>query len=165
MAPANTSGSGLDSNSVTGQGGISHQYSTRNTLGGNYAYSYFSYPGYNLGVPAASFDSQTASLQYIHQFTRKLSLNASAGPEWTSINVPGSSLSLSLYANAVLAYSGEFSRASLAFVRSTNSGYASSEGRSPTPFRSRSRAPSSASGTAAFNLGLHSQFKPGGVSF
>jgi hypothetical protein len=118
----NTS-SGLDSNSVSGQGGVSHQYSARNTLGGNYAYSYFSYPGYTFGVPTASFDSQTASLEYSHQFTRKLSLNASAGPEWTNINVPGSSLSLSLYANAGLAYSGEFSRASLAFVRSTNSGY------------------------------------------
>jgi hypothetical protein len=118
----NASGSGLDSNSVTGQGGISHQYSTRNTLGGNYAYSYFSYPGYNFGLPTASFDSQTASLQYIHQFTRKLSLNASAGPEWTTIGVSGSSSSLSLYADAALAYSGKFSRASLTYSRGTNAG-------------------------------------------
>jgi hypothetical protein len=118
----NASASGLDSNAVTGGGGISHQYSARNTLGANYAYSYFSYPGYNFGLPTASFDSQTASLQYIHQFTRKLSLNASSGPEWTSVNVPGSSLSLSLYADAALGYTGKFSRASLSFVRSTNAG-------------------------------------------
>lgn len=117
------SGAGLDSDSVTGQGGISHRYSVRNTLGGNYAYSYFSYPGYNYGIPTASFDSQTASLQYIHQFTRKLGLNASSGPEWTTVGLPGSSPSLSLYADAALAYTGEFSRASLAFVRSTNNGY------------------------------------------
>jgi hypothetical protein len=118
----NASGTGLDSNSATGQGGISHQYSTRTTLAGNYAYSYFSYPGYSFGLPASSFDSQTASLQYTHQFTRKLSLNASSGPEWTSISLPESSLSLSLYADAALAYSGKFSRASLAYVRSTNAG-------------------------------------------
>jgi hypothetical protein len=118
----NASASGLDSNSVTAQGGISHQYSARNTLGGNYAYSYFTYPGYNFGLPTASFESQTASLQYIHQFTRKLSLNASSGPEWTTINLPGSSTSLSLYVDAALAYSGEFSRAALGYVRSTNAG-------------------------------------------
>ena len=122
LSGSGVSSSGLDSNSVTGQGGISHQYSARNTLAGNYAYSYFSYPGYNFGLPTASFDSQTASLQYIHQFTRKLSLNASSGPEWTSVNVPGSSLSLSLYADAALGYTGKFSRASLSFVRSTNAG-------------------------------------------
>jgi hypothetical protein len=49
-------------------------------------------------------------------------LNASSGPEWTSVNVPGSSLSLSLYADAALGYTGKFSRASLSFVRSTNAG-------------------------------------------
>jgi hypothetical protein len=118
----NASASGLDSNAVTGGGGISHQYSARNTLGANYAYSYFSYPGYNFGLPTASFDSQTASLQYTHQFTRKLGLNASSGPQWTAIDLPGSSLSLSLYADVALAYSGKFSRASLAYVRSTNAG-------------------------------------------
>ena len=123
LSGSGVSSSGLDSNSVTGQGGISHQYSARNTLGGNYAYSYFSYPGYNFGLPTASFASQTASLQYTHQFTRKLSLNASSGPEWTSVSLPGSSLSLSLYADAALAYTGKFSRASLAYVRSTNNGY------------------------------------------
>ena len=123
LSGSGVSSSGLDSNSVTGQGGISHQYSARNTLGGNYAYSYFSYPSYNFGLPTASFESQTASLQYTHQFTRKLSLNASSGPEWTSVSLPGSSLSLSLYADAALAYTGKFSRASLAYVRSTNNGY------------------------------------------
>ena len=123
LSGSGVSSSGLDSNSVTGQGGISHQYSARNTLGGNYAYSYFSYPSYNFSLPAASFASQTASLQYIHQFTRKLSLNASSGPEWTSVSLPGSSLSLSLYADAALGYTGKFSRASLSFVRSTNNGY------------------------------------------
>jgi hypothetical protein len=122
LSSGNSSGNGLDSNAVTGGGGISHQYSARNTLGGNYVYSYFTYPGYNFGLPTASFESQTASLQYTHQFTRKLNLFGSAGPEWTNVNAPGSSLSLSLYADAALGYTGKLSRASLAYVRSTNAG-------------------------------------------
>jgi hypothetical protein len=123
LSSSAASNSGLDSNSVTGQGGISHQYGVRNSLGGNYAYSYYTYPDYNFGIPTASFKSQTASLQYTHQFTRKLSLSASAGPEWTTVTLPVSSTSLSLYADAALAYSGKLSRAALAYVRSTNAGY------------------------------------------
>ena len=116
------SNSGLDSDSASGQGGINHQFNSRNSLGGNFAYSYFNYPGQTFGLPVASFASQTASLQYTRQLTRKFSLNASSGPEWTKVNLPGGGLSISLYADVSLAYSGRFSRMSLAFVRSTNGG-------------------------------------------
>jgi hypothetical protein len=114
---------GLDSNYETGGGGISHQVDVRNSFGGNYAYSSYSYSGSNAGVAGTGFVSQTASLQFSHQFTRKLGLTASGGPQFTTVNLSGSGASLSLFVNALASYAGQFSRAGLAFSRGTNSGY------------------------------------------
>jgi hypothetical protein len=115
--------SGLDSSGVTGSGGISHQLDARNTLSGNYSYSNYNYSGDTFGIPAPGFSSQTASLQYSHYVTRKLSVSLAGGPQWSAEDLSGSSQSVSLYANASAAYTGRFSHASLAYTRSTNSGY------------------------------------------
>ena len=114
---------GLDSNYETGSGGISHQINVRNSFGGNYAYSSYNYSGSNGGIAIPGFVSQTASLQFSHQFTRKLGLNASAGPQWSTINSSGNGATLSLFVSALASYAGQFSRAGLAFSRGTNSGY------------------------------------------
>lgn len=118
-----TSGSatnaGLDSDSENGGGGISHQFNTRTSLAGNYAYSAFSFPGNNLGLSVESFNSQTASLEVSHRFTRKLNVNASAGPQWTTVN---GVTSLSAYADVGLSYAAKFTTMSLTFVRTTNVG-------------------------------------------
>src|ERR1035437_5028119 len=115
--------SGLDSDSESGAGGITHQYSQRNSLGVNYNYSVFSYPGYSFGLPTQSFRSQSATLAYMHQFSCKLSLNAAAGPQWTSIEQAGRVTSLSAYADVSLGYAGKFAGASVSYVRSTNNGF------------------------------------------
>ena len=117
--------SGLDGDSLSGGGGISHQLSARNTLGGNYTYSKFTYPGYNysLGVVEPGFSSQTASAFYSYLLNRKISLNVAAGPQWTGIEVPGGMQAISLYASGSAVYSGQFSHISLSYVRSTSSGF------------------------------------------
>jgi hypothetical protein len=118
-----SSSTGLDSDSTTGGGGVSHRIDARTTLGGNYSYSTYNFTGNTFGIPAPSFVSQTASLVYTHQFTRKFSVNASAGPQWTRIDSLNSTQDLSLFADISGEYTGEFSHASVGYVRSTNSGF------------------------------------------
>lgn len=118
-----TGGEGLDNSSVTGGGSISHELSARTSFGGSYSYSSFAYPGNSASIAQPGFTSQTASAQFTHQLTRKLSLALSAGPQWSGVDTAGSSRGLSAYANATLAYTGQFSHASLYYSRGTNSGY------------------------------------------
>jgi hypothetical protein len=114
--------SGLDTSLVSGGGGISHQVNARNTWGGNYAYTSASFTGQTFGIPAQDFTSQTASLQYSHKFTPKLSVALSGGPQWSRVDSNGSPQSLSLFANVSGEYAGRFSSASLGYVRSTSGG-------------------------------------------
>ena len=113
---------GLDSDSETASGGVSHQFNVRNSLGVNYGYSTYSFLGTNSGIASPGFTSQTASVQFSHQFTRKLGLSASGGPQFTKINSSGSS-STSLFADVSASWAGQFSHVSASYVRSTNSGY------------------------------------------
>jgi hypothetical protein len=115
--PAGSNNEGLNSSSENGGGGLTHQFDARNSMAGNYIYSSFNY---GVGVPG--FVSQTASATYTHQFTRKFSMNVSAGPQWTSVNSSGGGTALSVFANAAAIYSGQFSRISLSYVHSTNAG-------------------------------------------
>jgi hypothetical protein len=114
---------GLDTDGETGSLGLSHTINTRNSFGGNFAYSRNTYSGANFGIRQSSFSSQTASLQYSHQFTRKFGVSLAAGPQWTSIDSPGNTPALSLFANLSATYTGKFSHATIAYSRSTNSGF------------------------------------------
>jgi hypothetical protein len=114
---------GLDSDGETGGINLSHRIDARNSLSGNFSYSRNTYSSTSFGPPEPSFTSQTASLQYSHQLTRKLQVSASAGPQWTSIDTPGNTPALSLYASLASTYTGEFSHATLSYTRSSNSGY------------------------------------------
>lgn len=109
---------GLDNTSASGGGGVNHEFSRRTSMGGNYIYSTYDY-----GVLYPGFSSQTASLSYTHQYSRKLSLSGAAGPQWTTIQTPGSKATLSLFVNASASYTGHLSNSMLAYIRSTNSGY------------------------------------------
>jgi hypothetical protein len=113
---------GLDGDSTTGGGGISHQLNPRTSFGGSYLYSSYTYPDNSSGITEPGFTSQTASMQFSHQFSRKLSMTVSAGPQWSGID-SGGTQALSAYAAASLAYVGQFSHASLSYVRSTNAGF------------------------------------------
>ncbi len=117
------SSAGLDSDGDSASAGLSHRIDARNSLAGNFAYARNTYSGTSSGIRQPGFSSQTASLQVTHQFTRKLSTSLAAGPQWTSIDSPGLTPALSLFANLSASYTGEFSNASLAYSRSTNSGF------------------------------------------
>jgi hypothetical protein len=123
LTSSNSSGAGLDNDSVSGQGGINHQLDARTSFGGSYAYSTYSYSGNNFGIAEPGFYSQTASGVYSHSFSRKLSINLSAGPQWTTIQTSTSSRSTSLFVDASAAYTGKSANSTLTFVRSTNNGY------------------------------------------
>jgi len=117
------SSAGLDSDGDSASAGLSHRIDARNSLGGNFAYTRNTFSGAISTLADPSFSSQTASLQYTHQFTRKLGAVVAAGPQWTSIDSPGLTPALSLFANLSANYTGEFSHASVAFSRSSNSGF------------------------------------------
>jgi hypothetical protein len=125
--PAYSSSGGLDSNSISGTGGIRHEVDARNSFGGNYSYSDYSYTGNSFGVAEPGFESQTASASYNHLFSRKLSFSAAAGPQWTTVSGSAtgvsSSTALSLFADVSASYAGKSTTTSLVFTRSTNSGY------------------------------------------
>ncbi|MGD0798983.1 MAG: hypothetical protein ABR910_14800 [Acidobacteriaceae bacterium] len=114
-----SSGSGLDSDQAAGGAGISHRIDARNTFGGNYSYSKFTYS--TGGEPG--FTSQTASALFTHQFTRKFGVSASAGPQWTEIGSSGGTQSVTAFADVAATYAGEFCNATVAYTRSNNSGY------------------------------------------
>jgi hypothetical protein len=111
-------GYGLDSTQETGGGGLTHRFNVRNSLGGNYSYATYTYQFAQPG-----FTTQTGTVTYTRQFTRKFNSNISVGPQWTNLNLPGSVASLNLYAQAVANYAGRFSHATLGFIRSANGGY------------------------------------------
>jgi hypothetical protein len=112
-------GGGIDGGSVTGGVGISHQLSALTSFSGNYSYSSFTYSD---ASHLPGFASQTASLQFARRLTRRLSMSVSAGPQWTSIDSPGSSQGVNVAANASLWYGGQFTHVAISYTRGTNSG-------------------------------------------
>jgi hypothetical protein len=115
----NNSGNlGLDNTYANADGGITHSFNRRDTLGGDYAYTTYDY-----GSSVPSFSSQTASLMFTHQYSRKISLSAAAGPQWTTISGRSNATALSLFVTASANYSERFSHFSLGYIRSSNSGY------------------------------------------
>jgi len=119
---------GLNDDGATGDIGLNHRIDARNSVNVNYAYTEFTY-----GPGQAGFASQTASLGYTHQFSRRLKMDVSAGPQWvastdTTPGIPATPASINLYANAALAYTNQFANFSLGYSRSTNSGFGVIEG-------------------------------------
>jgi hypothetical protein len=123
LAPTNVSSGGLDNDSETGGLGISHQVDARNTYGGQYAYSNYTYTNNTFGIVAPGFSSQSVSAVYSHRFSRKLLASISAGPQFTTIQTAASVTSANLFVDASLSYAGKSANSSLSFVRSTNNGY------------------------------------------
>jgi hypothetical protein len=92
-------------------------------VGGNFEYSDYAFVGHTQGVLAPDFKTQTASVSFQHQYTRKFSLSASGGPQWTTIELGNYSTSLGAFANITASYLGEQTESTLTFVRTTNAGY------------------------------------------
>jgi hypothetical protein len=108
---------------VSGSGGITHAYTRRTTLAGNYTYSDYSFVGNNGGLFAPDFKTHTGTINYVHQFTRRLTLSAAAGPQWTIIQFANNSTSLNVFVDTSVSYQSERSRSAVAYVRTTNAGY------------------------------------------
>ena len=119
----NPGNSGLDNYSAMGSVGISHELSPRTSFAGNYTYSRTDFTGQNYGVPVSTISSQIASGQVSRHVTRKLSLTASVGPEWTTVDSSTRFTTLGVFANVSAGYTGQFSESSLNYSRGTNSGY------------------------------------------
>jgi hypothetical protein len=115
--------SGVDYDVVSGGGGIFHAYTRRTTVGGNFEYSDFTYVASSRGIPTPEIKTQTATVVFQHQYTRKFSLDAAGGPQWTTIDLGSPSTSISAFANVTAAYKGEVTQQTLNFVRTTNAGY------------------------------------------
>lgn len=118
---------GLNSDGYTTGGSLSYMLDARSTLSGNYAYARNTYSG-SLG----GFTSQTVSVGYSHQFSRRLSMDAFIGPQWSTVDpqtvslyygtvAPGTSINLSL--STSLNYSSRFANYSLGYSRGTNNGF------------------------------------------
>jgi hypothetical protein len=124
----NSAGTGINSNAYNGNIGVSYTLDPRTSLTGTYSYATYSYTG-RLG----GFSSQTASISYSHQLSRRLSVDASVGPQWSTIGVqnpllypfatipPGTSVNLFLSMDAN--YSTKITNYSLGYSRGTNSGF------------------------------------------
>jgi hypothetical protein len=122
----NTSGNsanpGLNNDSESGSFSVSHRIDAITSVSDNYTYSRNTFSSNSFGIREPGFTGQTVSVQYAHQYSRKFGISASAGPQWNSSDTPGSTQSLSLFANLSANYNGEFSHTALAYTRSSNSG-------------------------------------------
>lgn len=115
---------GVDSDVVTGGGGVTHRIGARNSLSGNYSYSQFSYLDTTYG-----FKMQSASLEFSRQVSRRLSVDLSGGPEW----VDGSPTTFSrkstdVTGNVALSYKMPQTGYNLTYGRAVNAGSGVIEG-------------------------------------
>ncbi len=108
---------GLESNGYTLSESLQHRIDARTGIGVSYNYSNYSFLGQNL-----SNTSQSVSVQFQRQLTRKIGVSLSAGPERITSNSPLIPTSDTYVANATLSYLAKASSISLGYARSTNSG-------------------------------------------
>jgi hypothetical protein len=115
----------IQSDSLTGGGGLSHRIDARTSLSGNYSYSRFTYAN----QPQA-FTSQGAQVTYTRQLTRHLNLSLGAGPQFIgatgSGNTGDGNTTITYSADTHLTYTGSSASAatlSAGYVRGVNSGF------------------------------------------
>jgi len=110
--------SGIDNNDVDGQGMVSHQINSLNSVNGDYVYSKFSYPGQNF-----SFITQSVHAGFSRQWNRRLTTSASAGPQRTSSSSTLLPSGINVSANASATYIIEsHTSAALNYVHGVRSG-------------------------------------------
>ena len=103
----------VDNNSVIGNLGYNYQLDRKNTLGLQYRYSGYQFPG----EPQALGDS-AVNIAYGRKITGRLALQLSGGPEYTSFRIPigTQSSKLGVNANANLNYGFENGSFSAGYV-------------------------------------------------
>jgi hypothetical protein len=114
---------GLNNNDLTASASLGHRFSARDTITGSYTYANYSFAGTVAGLNNFAFTANGFTGSYSHAFTRKLSLQLSAGPQWISSNNAALIPDRVLFASAVsIAYTGERTRMTLGYNRSPNIG-------------------------------------------
>jgi hypothetical protein len=106
----------FDSNQVDASGGINHRINARSSVGVNYVYSHFSYTDNPF-----TFNTNGVNLEYIYHFSRKMTIDASVGPQWNAGTTFGNT-ALNVAAAVNVNYLGERSSGTLSYTRGTNSG-------------------------------------------
>lgn len=124
----NSAGTGINSDAYSGNAGLSYTLDARSTLSGNYSYSTYTYTG-----SLSGFKSQTASVGYTHQLSRRLGMDVFVGPQWSTVSsdgtvlIPGltnaSGTATNLYFSGDLNYTTRTTNYSLSYSRGTNNGY------------------------------------------
>jgi hypothetical protein len=116
-------GNGLDTNAQTGNAGLTRRLNARNSLSGQYLFTYYSYPGNNLALPISSLVTNTALFGYQREWNRRITTSVSVGPEWTSSSnsavVPSST---SVAGSATANGQFRFGSASLNYTRGVSGG-------------------------------------------
>jgi hypothetical protein len=121
---------GIDTDGEGANAGVAWRLNARNSITADYNYAGFSYPAYS-----QHFSTDTGTGGYRRLWTRNLSTQISAGPEWISaLNVPTETSTgptpvtssaparLTVAANASVSYQLRESTATVFFNRSTNGG-------------------------------------------
>ncbi len=116
---------GLDTTQTSGQVGLNHRIDARNSIGVNTIYSVYDTNGnafFNL-PNNIHYQTKGLNLQYTRLWTRSLSMNASAGPQWVSSSaaavIPAR---VNLAANIGFAYIRKSMNMGIGYSRGVNSG-------------------------------------------
>ena len=123
-------GNGFDTDSLAANAGLTRRLNARNSLSGQYTFSRYSYPDFN-----DTFNTSSAIVSFTRHWTRRLSTNAGAGPEWIRSSASASSStagelpptatvpnSTIVSGNAGVNYQMRFGSANLAYDHGTNGG-------------------------------------------
>jgi hypothetical protein len=111
-------GNGLNTDTISGNSGVTWRLNGRNSLSSSYSYSQFSYPDANLSI-----QSDTGYFGFQRNWNRKLTTSVSLGPQWTTSShsalVPST---LGVSVNATLTYQFTYSSAGVTYSRGVNNG-------------------------------------------
>jgi hypothetical protein len=94
---------GINGQSVDTQGGVNHRIDALSKVQGTYTYSHFSYEDQDF-----TFSTQKITVGYTKQINRKLSVNATVGPQFVSSSgSPLASTSVNFGVDGGIAYTGQ----------------------------------------------------------
>jgi hypothetical protein len=119
---------GLDTSAITGQVSVNHRINVRNSVSLSAVYSTYETSGLYSNLPGFQYNNVTyqtkgLNLTYMRQWTRSLSTDVSAGPQWISSSsaqlVPNR---LNAYVNAGLNYTRQVGNFGLRYTRGVNGG-------------------------------------------
>ena len=116
---------GLDTTQVSGQVGVNHRIDARNSVGANAVYSTYNTDenSFFSQTPSSSFQTRGLNFTYSRLWTRQLSMDLSAGPQWINSSA-GTVLQneLNVAASAGLTYTRKQTSMGLHYFRGVNGG-------------------------------------------